>query len=191
MRGPGNHRSVLCALCLLLLLVAGPGAGLAQEQTLASGALGLTRAEIDANWGAGVGPFAGPGTYFNVYEMYSYYSQRGTYHVGYQETNGRQIAVYLEINLPGGMSEREAQAMTTGYLPGDAQVTEVYTAPPSPDGQTALQMYRYESPSLDAAYENILAGEILVVFYERWDEPEFEFGRRVTAISMTVRTITQ
>jgi hypothetical protein len=182
---------MLAALWLLVLTLLGPVAGLAQNGELASGALGLTRPELDQQWGQGVGPFAGPGAYFNVFELYSYYSQRGTYHVGYQDTNGQQIAVYLEINLPGGLSEREAQAMATAYLPADAERTEVYTAPPSPDGVTALQTYRYVSPSLGAAYDGILAGEILVIFYERWDEPDFEFGRRVTAISMMVRTITQ
>ena len=59
------------------------------------------------------------------------------------------------------------------------------------DGATALQTYRYVSPSLNAAYDGLLASEVLVIFYERWDEPDFEFGRRVTAISMMVRTITQ
>lgn len=42
-----------------------------------------------------------------------------------------------------------------------------------------------------AAYDDSLAGEILVIFYERGDEPEFELGRQVTAISMAVPTITQ
>jgi hypothetical protein len=182
---------MLAVVWLLALTLLGPVAGLAQNGQLASGALGLTRAEIEAQWGQGVGPFAGPGAYFTIYEMYSYYSQRGTYHVGYQDTNGQQIAVYLEINLPGGLSEREAQALATGYLPADAERTETYTAPPSPDGATALQTYRYVSPSLNAAYDGLLASEVLVIFYERWDEPDFEFGRRVTAISMMVRTITQ
>lgn len=142
-------------------------------------------------WGAGVGPFAGPGGYFNIYELYTYYSQRGNYHVAYQDTNGREIAIYLEIALPGVMSEREARAFAVGYLPADARQTEVYTAPPTPDGATALQIYRYESAALDAAYDRILAGEILVIYHERWDDPKLELGRGVTVISLIVRTITR
>lgn len=181
----------LAAVAVFLSLLLGPLGGLAQEGELDSGALGLTRPEIEAMWGAGTGPFENPGGYFNIYELYTYYSQRGNYHVAYQDTNGREIAIYLEIALPGGMSEPEAQAFAAGYLPADVQQTDVYTAPPTPDGATALQIYRYESAALDAAYDRILAGEILVIFHERWDDPELEFGRRVTAISMAVRTITQ
>jgi hypothetical protein len=189
--GVGDRaRAMLLGALLIIPMLATPVAGLAQAE-LVSGALGLTRPEIEEQWGQGVGPFAGPGPYFGIYEMYSYFSQRGTYHVAYQDTNGQEIAVYLEINLPGGMSEREARALAGSYLPADAEQTEVYTAPPSPDGATALQMYRYQSPALDAAYGGILAGEVLVIFYERWDDPDFEFGRRVTAVSLIVRTITQ
>ncbi len=188
----GRWRFVATA-CVLGLMLGGAAVGLARGQAggLASGALGLTRPEIEAMWGEGVGPFAGPGGYFNVYEMYSYYSQRGTYHVAYQDTNGVEIAVYLEINLPGGMSQRESRAFAAGYLPEDAERTEVFTAPPSPDGSTAVQSYRYVSPALGTAYDGLVAEEVLVTFYERWDDPEYEFGIRVTAISMMVRTITQ
>lgn len=183
----------LALVVLILSLILGPVGGQAQDRRgeLDSGALGLTRAEIEENWGAGVGPFESPGGYFNIYEMYTYYSQRGNYHVAYQDTNSRELAIYLEIALPGGMSEREAQALAVGYLPADVRQTDVYTAPPTPDGATALQIYRYESAALDEVYDRILAGEILVVDHERWDDPELEFGRRVTAISMIVRTITQ
>ncbi|MDQ3657788.1 MAG: hypothetical protein M3457_22275 [Chloroflexota bacterium] len=184
-------RSVLLTMSLVLVLVVGLAGGLAQQGGLSSGALGLTRAEIDEQWGQGVGPFAGPGFYFNVYEMYTYYSQRGNYHVAYQDVNGRDIAVYLEVDLPGGMSEREARVMTAGYLPVDAQLTDVYTAPPTPDGAIALTTYRYVSASLDAAYGGILPGEILVIVQERWGDPDFEFGTRVIGVSMMVRTITQ
>lgn len=175
------------------LLAGRPGSGLARAQAggLESGALGLTRPEIEAMWGEGVGPFAGPGGYFNVYEMYSYYSQRGTYHVAYQDTNGIEIAVYLEITLPGGMGQRDSREFAARYLPEDARRTEVFTAPPSPDGATAVQSYRYVSPAMADVYEGLLPEEMLVTFYERWDDPEYEFGIRVTAISMMVRTITQ
>ncbi|MBA2518493.1 MAG: hypothetical protein H0V24_02400 [Chloroflexia bacterium] len=114
-----------------------------------------------------------------------------TYAVGYQDTNGQEIAVYVEVAWFGDVSEQEARAVVAGLLPADAVRTELYVAPPTPGGETALVSYRYESASLNAAYDRILAGEILVISQERWNDANPPAGTRVRAVSLIVRTITQ
>jgi hypothetical protein len=160
----------------------------AQDSGLSSGALGMTRADIEARWGTGERVDV-PG--HPIYdEMYAYPGQGWTTYVWYMAFNGLEVAAYVEVDFgPEGVPMVDARDLVTNYLPADAEFSELFVAPPTPGGPTALSMTRYLSPSLAAAYDNIIPAEILVTLHESWPangEPE-----RATAVSLIARMVTQ
>lgn len=168
------------------------GADAAQFAPLASGALGLTRDEIEDTWGTGEGPFAGQGHYFDVQDLYTYEVQGETYHVAYQEVNGQKVAVYVQVDWSGdGVAETDARDIAIGLIPDDARITDLYSAPPTPGGPLAFSVYRYRSEALGAAHEGALAPEMLVIFHERWGDASVPSSTRVAALSVSVRERTQ
>jgi hypothetical protein len=168
------------------------GAGAATLQPFVSGALGLTRDEIEDKWGAGDGPFAGQGHYFDIQDLYTYEMDGETFNVAFQEVNGEKIAVYVQLDWPGdGATEADARESAVGLIPEDARITDLYSAPPTPGGPLAFSVYRYRSESLGAAHDGVLAPEILVIFHERWGDASVPNSTRVAALSIAVRERTQ
>lgn len=164
----------------------------AAAQSFLSGALGLTRDEIEDSWGAGEGPFAGQGHYFDVQDLYSYEVDGETFHVAFQKVNGEEIAVYVQVDWAGeGATETDARDSAVGLIPDDARITDLYSAPPTPGGPLAFSVYRYRSEALGAVHDGALAPEILVIFHERWGDATVPSSTRVAALSITVRERTQ
>jgi hypothetical protein len=173
---------------------AGLAARVAAAPTLASGALGLTRSEIEAMWGGGEGPFAGQGHYFDVHDLYTYELAGELYHVAYQQINGVEIAVYVQVDWLGdGVNEAAARDTVARLIPEDARLTDLYTAPPTPGGPTAFSVSRYSSQALGSAqvHDGALAPEILVVAQERWGDPSVPNSTSVISLSIAVRERTQ
>jgi hypothetical protein len=197
-----HRRGAVAALAAgTSLLVGGIGGGFrladrtaeaAALQSFVSGALGLTRDEIEDRWGAGEGPFAGQGHYFDVQDLYTHEADGETFHVAYQKVNGEEIAVYVQVDWAGdGATETEARDSAVGLIPDDARITDLYSAPPTPGGPLAFSVYRYRSEALGAVHDGALAPEILVIFHERWGDASVPNSTRVAALSITVRERTQ
>lgn len=155
---------VLIAIMLLAVVAIGAaGAHAASQQSLESGALGLTRPEVEARWGAATEQIEMRG--HPVYdETYAYGAEEGMTYVSYRDVNGVQIAVYVEFVWFGdGVTEQVAAETIEDLLPADAELTEIYLAPSTPDGPIALAANRYASESLGTAQAGVLASEILVI----------------------------
>ena len=166
----------------------------AAAPALASGALGLTRSEIEAMWGGGEGPFAGQGHYFDVHDLYTYQATGETYHIAYQQINGIEIAVYVQVDWLGdGVTQGVARETVAGLIPDDARLTDLYTAPPTPGGPIAFSVTRYASEALGSpqVHSGALAPEILVVAQERWGDPSVANSSSVISLSIAVRERTQ
>src|SRR5215213_2946928 len=140
----------------------------AQEAGFSSGALGLTRAEIEVQWGQGeIVDVPGHPIYD---ETYAYAGQGWTTYVWYVSFNELEVAAYVEVAYDSeGVSPVQARDLAQGYLPADAEFSELFIAPATPQGPTALAMTRYLSPSLAATHGNIIPAEILVTLHETWD----------------------
>ncbi|MGH2531115.1 MAG: hypothetical protein ACRDJW_02300 [Thermomicrobiales bacterium] len=183
--------SILFATAVLLAVAAAgaPAARANQAGSLDSGALGLTRAEIEAQWGPGEQVDV-PG--HPIYdEMYAYAGQSEIYYAWFVVANGEDVARYVEVAWgEEGIPSQDARALAEGLLPADAEYTETYIAPPTPRGAIALETHRYVSESLGGAYGGAVPAEILVIYHERWDDAA-ETGSRVTAVSIMSRMITQ
>ncbi len=108
------------------------GAGAQPEASLDSGALGLTRDEIEVEWGRANTPIDVPG--HPIYdETYAYPDENGTLFVTYRNLNGDDIAVYVEFAWSGdGATEQVAHAVGKRLLPADSEITELYVAPRRP-----------------------------------------------------------
>ena len=178
----------LASLVLIVALVVGVQSAAAQP-ALASGALGVTRAEFEATFGRPSEEIDAPG--HPIYdESYAHENEDGTLFVTYREINGEAIAVYLEFAWRGnGASAQAARAVAAGLLPTDAELTEIYVAPPTRSGPVALVTHRYESDALGAV--QTLAPEILVIYQERWGDDAQADSTRVEAISIVTRERTQ
>ena len=161
----------------------------AQEAEFSSGALGLTRAEIEAQWAAGE-RVAVPG--HPIYdETYAYAAQGWPTYVWYMSFNDQEVADYVEVAYgPEGISPVQARDTAKAYLPADAAFSELFIAPATPRGPTALAMTRYLSPSLAAIHGEIIPAEILVTLHESW-RAEASQEDRITAISLMARMVTQ
>jgi hypothetical protein len=165
--------------------LAARGAEAAALQPFVSGALGLTKDEIEDRWGTGEGPFAGQ-------ELYTYDVDGEIFHVAYQGVNGEEIAVYVQVDWDGeGATETDARDSAVGLIPEDARITDLYSAPPTPGGPLAFSVYRYRSEALGAAHDGVLAPEILVIFHERWGDASVANSTRVAGLSIAVRERTQ
>jgi hypothetical protein len=167
------------------------GAAAQPAASLDSGALGLSRAEVEARFGRTPAPIDVPG--HPIYdETYAYEAEEGTLFVTYREVNGQSLAVYVEFAWRGrGVSEPAAQAAAKSFLPSDAELTALYVAPPTSAGPVALVTNQYRSNALGA--NPALAPEILVIYHERWDGPAEGAGEgeRVEAVSIMIRERTQ
>ena len=187
-------RSIAAKLMSLTLLAGAfasgvPGAGAQPAGPLDSGALGLARSEIEADFGRATEPIEVPG--HPVYdETYANENEEGALFVTYRDVNGEEIAVFVEFAWRGtGASKQEARTVAENLLPADAELTELYVAPPTSIGPLALVTYRYES---DALGENAaLAPEILVIYQERWGDDTAADSTRVEAVSIMIRERTQ
>lgn len=172
--------------------LAARGAEAASLHPFVSGALGLTRDEIEDKWGTGEGPFAGQGHYFDVQELFTHDVDGETFHVAYQRFNGEEIAVYVQVDWDGeGATESVARDSAVGLIPEDARITDLYSAPPTPGGPLAFSVYRYRSEALGAVHEGMLAPEVLVIFHERWGDAAVPNSTRVVGLSIAVRERTQ
>ncbi len=165
------------------------GAGAQPEASLDSGALGLTRDEIEVEWGRANTPIDVPG--HPIYdETYAYPDENGTLFVTYRNLNGDDIAVYVEFAWSGdGATEQVAHAVGKRLLPADSEITELYVAPPTTDGPVALVTERYESEALGA--NPALPPDILVVYQQRWGDSTEADSTRVEAVSIMIREGTQ
>lgn len=178
------------SLVLLVLVTAsGVSSAGARAVTIDSGALGLPKSKIEAVFGPSGDPIETPGhPIFD--ETYAYETGEGTLTISYRDVDGVPTAVFIEFAWVGdGVGDAVARDLVGRFLPADATLTELYTAPPTPNGPIALVMNRYESESLGriAAF----APEILVVFHERWDVQGVPDGRSILSVSITVRERTQ
>ena len=166
-----------------------PQAGAFQQAAFASGALGLTRQEIETRWGPG-DRVDMPG--HPIYdETYAYAGQGWTYTVWYRSLNGDEIASYVEVSYgPDGVANVQAMELAESLLPDDAEYTEMFVAPATPHGPTALVMTRYVSDALGVRSAGAVPPEILVTLHKTWDDGDGS-DDRVTAVSIMARTVTQ
>src|SRR5688572_15098015 len=140
------RRLVVCLVVLATLMIGiGLSVALGQESSLESGALRLSKSEIEADFGTVEKPVVVPG--HAIYdETFAYETQAGTLYVSYRDVNGEMTAVYVEFAWRGdGASEQAAREMVAHLIPADASLTELYVAPPTSSGPVALVTHRYES----------------------------------------------
>ena len=70
-----------------------------------------------------------------VHEVYQYPAEEGTAYVAFQNVNEEEIAVYVEFAWRGdGATEQAARSLVESFLPTDAELTQLFVAPPTPDG---------------------------------------------------------
>jgi hypothetical protein len=166
------------------------GVGAQGDGTLDSGAVGLTRAEIEADFGRSPEPIDVPG--HPIYDQtYAYETQAGTLTVSYRSVNGEDLAVYVEFAWRGeGVPAHAARNLVEDFLPADAELTELYIAPPTASGPLALVTHRYQSDDLVVASPTF-APEILVISQQTWGDPSAVESERVQAVSLITRERTQ
>ncbi len=177
---------LVAGLSLMVLMASAAPETQAQGTSgLDSGALGRLKSEIEADFGPSGTAIEMPG--HPVYdEPYAYLMQAGTLYVSYREINGEDVAVYVEFQWVGdGVDEATAHRFAASLLPSDAELTELYIAPPTSSGPVALVTHRYVSDALTG--NPALAPEILVIYQETWGDPE----NRLTAVSISIRERTQ
>jgi hypothetical protein len=185
-----RHPTIAILLMVLAAVIAATaGVSAATQPALASGALGLSRAQIEAMWGAATEPVEMPGR--PMYDAtYAYGSQAAMTYVSYREYNGEQLAVYVEYTWFGdGATQGVASATIEGLLPSDAALTELYVAPATPEGPITLLVYRYISEALGEAHHGVLAPEILVIQQEVWNDAAGSAA--VSSFSLMIRERTQ
>lgn len=161
----------------------------AQELSIDSGAIGLTRAELESIWQLDPDPVEVPGS--PVWDQ-TFAIIGGQYAENYVTLFGdQQLVYYVEVNnLPPGGSELVNIIEEVEYLiPSDAELTEAYIAPPTPNGPTALHTFRYVSASLGEVHGGAVPSEILMTFHEQWGE--VTDLALVTAVSIMCRQPTQ
>jgi hypothetical protein len=184
-------RRIVLFLAVLAALMIGVGLSVAlgQEASLDSGALGLTKVEIEADFGTVEKPITVPG--HAIYdETFAYESQAGTVYVSYRDINGEMVAVYVEFVWRGdGVSEQDARDMIAHLIPADSTLTELYIAPPTGSGPIALVTSRYKSDSLGGI--PALAPEVMVIEQQLWGDPAEAGSTRVAAVSISIRERTQ
>lgn len=159
---------------------------------LDSGGLGLSRTDIETTWGSGTGPLPGSGHYFDLQELFAYPVKDAVYHVAYRRIAEQQVAVHVQVTWLGdGVTDAVMRATVAELIPADARLTDLYWAPPTPDGPIALSTYRYVSEALGAAYNGELAPELLAISHEIWGPPSQPNSTQVNAVSIMVRERTQ
>ncbi|MGD9712185.1 MAG: hypothetical protein AB7V46_08985 [Thermomicrobiales bacterium] len=158
-------------------------------QILQSGALGLTRDQFEATWGPPTAPVDLPAMPVSE-TMYLYGAEDAMIYVAYRQMNGEEIAVYVEFDWLGdGISHVMATETVERLLPADAVLTEVYGAPPTPEGPISLQFYRYVSETFGASSDGVLSSEILVMEQHAWNDAAG--SSTITSISLMIRERTQ
>jgi hypothetical protein len=183
-----SRRTALSAVALTAGSIGLRRSASTQESSFSSGALGITRADIEARWGAGERVKVSGHPIYN--ETYAYPGQGWTTYVWYMSFNDVEVAAYVEVDYgPDGVTMVQARELVSNYLPADAEFSELFVAPATPGGPTALTMTRYLSPSLASRYDGIIPAEILVTLHESW--PDSGEPERATAISLMVRMVTQ
>lgn len=143
---------MLTRLPLLLLLIFGavlvrPTSGEAQE--LDSGGLGIPREAWEAVHGPGdpidiLSPIWG--------EITAYAFDGGMYYVAFAGTKdaGGGVVVSLEVAFETGiLAADELDAAIDPLLPADKTFADTYYLPPSPGALSSLNVFRYESATLD------------------------------------------
>jgi len=180
----------LVGLALLVATMASGvyGVGAQEAQGELGGVLGLPRLEVEARLGPSTEQVEMPG--HPIYdETYAYEAEDATTYVSYRDINGVETAVYVELAWRGdGVDEQQAQRATESLIPADAELTELYVAPPTPGGPIALVTYRYESAGLGEL--QALAPEILVIHQQHWSDDDSE-PAMVQSTSIMLRERTQ
>lgn len=159
------------------------------QQQVESDALGLTRDQLETIWGPAIEAVVMPGQPVTD-EMFRYEVVDVMINVAYRDVNGEQIAIYVELYWLGdGVSQAVATETIERLLPADASMTELYVAPPTPNGPVALSIYRYTSESLGDSHGGLLATEILVIEQHAWMEAAGI--STITSINLMIRERTQ
>jgi hypothetical protein len=86
-------------------------------------------------------------------------------------------------------STSQRRAAVYNLLPADAELTELYVAPPTSSVPAALVTERYESATL--AENPTLAPELMVIYQEQWGDPSVSESTRVLSVSISIRERTQ
>ena len=164
------------------------GAATTPAAGLDFGAIGLTRAQFEAAYGAPTKTATVPGPTSD--ETYAYGTQAGMIYATYRDLNGEQVAVAVEFAWGGnGVTETAAAKTMDALLPTDAKLTERYVLPATPDGPITLVAFRYTSAALTGASGGVLAPEMLAIQHETWDASAG--AMKVTRISLALRDRTQ
>jgi hypothetical protein len=177
---------LLAFMALAMAFVTGVhGVTARQAVSIDSGALGLFPREVEAIFGPPAERIDVPDPEYG--DTWAYETEDGTLIVTYREINGEDIAIYVEFNWRGdGVGEVDARNLVESLLPADAELTELYTAPPTTSGQIALVSNRYESAALGS--NMALTPEILVMYQESWSANN---PPSVHAVSISMRERTQ
>lgn len=185
-----TRRSVATALALSPLTLTLARAAVRAQTGLDSGALGLTREQFVAQWGPLGDQVEVPGHYLNP--MYAVAAAEGSAYVAFQTINGQEIATFVEIAWEGdGAPEFETRKLVRSLIPHDARLTELYTAPPTPSGPSALVIYRYASEGMAAAYDGVFPAEIAIIAQQTWLDPTQPDNVLIRRVSVTLRERTQ
>lgn len=84
--------------------------------------------------------------------------------VWYREVNGDAYAASIEIDFIGDtLDASEARQHAERFMPTDAEFTELYVAPATPNGPIAIEMMRFVSESLSTFNSGVFAPEIVVM----------------------------
>lgn len=168
--------------------IGGVSAAATPAAGLDSGAIGLTRVQFEATYGAPTKTATVPGLASD--ETYAYGTQAGMIYVTYRDLNGEQVAVAVEFAWGGnGVTEAAAAKTLAAFLPSDAKLSERYVMPATPDGPITLVAIRYASAALTGASGGVLAPEILAIQHETWDASAG--AMKVTRIGLALRDRTQ
>ncbi len=191
-----TRRSLASALALSPLALglastsAAPAARAQEGPDFESGALGLSQVAFIDRWGPIGEPVEVAGHYLR--DMYMVGTQAGILHVAFGDVAGGPVALYVEFAWhEDGAPEADTTDLIEGLLPADADLTELYIAPPTPVGPVALEMRRYISASLAAAYDDQLPPEIGMVIQQHWLDPTRPDNVLVKSVSVAIRERTQ
>jgi hypothetical protein len=163
-----NRRDIIKGGAAALVVAAVPSLAASPDtavamQPVSTGGIGLSRRLWEQAHGQGM-------EWQNVV-----YFEDGTYTVQFAE----DVVVYVELEWidEGGITRDEAKGLAMPLLPSDAELTEVYDAPPTIAGPVGIRTERYHSPALANLMKQVepsRTGAILVVYQEGPAEDQSE-----------------
>jgi hypothetical protein len=155
-----------------------------QANGIASGGIGLTRAEWEAIYG--------PGEALQTFARYTDPAYGGPIYVGMDFENVDDGLVefielqWANLNQLGGMRQEYAEDATRGLLPDDARLHETFYMPATPGGPIALRSQRWTSAALADLTGDRMS--ILIIFQEKTGQinPDSPVEIIVTAATIAV-----